>query len=291
MDKLSILTVLRQITAATSALILLALISVYGGKGVCFADSTPSGGSGSATTGSTPAASDATASSTVCTVSEVDDHVYQITIPGSGQMVTGCLPVDDTLQQINTSGSPFMLDMSPFFYGKTFSFTGKMTEFACYVVCSVDSNGKVVPDWDRRVIIAAKNLSGSPTASSSDTTLSSCGNIDVGDNAIVTGTNAKSGWVSIDTPVITVGSDPNDQHKVQLKGVNFWVNSGGTNWLSFAVSSASWDGTDEPVNTTLADDGNGHKVPTLTINNQSRLRFGLVSLFEPSLTQVPLPAK
>jgi len=148
-------------------------------------------------------------------VCEVGPGVYEFTILKAGTQI-GQIEAD--------AHAGLSLSMSPTYLSKKLVFTGSITNFV----------GAATGDKRSRTInVAALDYDiGKP----SPTPLASLGVIAVNKYGIVESDNAKSGWINW-AGSLTL-SDATTNKTIRLGDIDFWVNRGGENWLSFSVGWA-----------------------------------------------------
>jgi len=159
---------------------------------------------------------------------------------------------------------------------QTFTFSGDVKAFISAV--SPDRVGKVIEvaalDYD------ARTGEGTP--------LRALGKVVLSDKGIVEGSQAKSGWVNQSV----VGTYPNlvagKSVDLRLRGVSFWINEGGSNWIEFVVEKALLDGREVAVTTGIEGVASGGNRPYVVIDGKYRLVAMIAGLNSVSLGSVPL---
>jgi hypothetical protein len=96
--------------------------------------------------------------------------------------------------------------------------------------------------------------------------------VSINNRGIVTGDNAKSGWISINTSGQYIDKNTHQRVDLAINGVSFWVNRGGENWWNFSVQEVKVKGsqTGYPFITRIDRLGNGN-TPVLVINGRYEL--------------------
>jgi hypothetical protein len=110
------------------------------------------------------------------------------------------------------------------------------------------------------------------------TALSTLGPISLGNNGIVLGKKAKSGWVNFGHSGEYSGLVPGKTVTIELSGVSFWANDGGRNWLTFEVGSATLNGDDVDVKTGIERLASGGNRPWVLLSGKYRLVVSVVDL-------------
>jgi len=140
------------------------------------------------------------------------------------------------------------------------NFEGNMRLFVRSV--TADETGQIIaaanPDYDR------DTKQGSP--------LSAVGKVTLDEHGIVTGSNAKSGWVN----VATIGMYLDESGAIcelTLQGVSFWVDEGGKNWWDFEVGKVVRDRDKKELTFTagIQPSSRGDNLPFLLVDGRHKL--------------------
>lgn len=108
----------------------------------------------------------------------------------------------------------------------------------------------------------------------------------------VKGRDLRSGWVNIDMePQTIVNLLPDKPAAIELRGVTFWVNDDGANWLSFSIAGAKLNQQDVSVVSGIEKVGNDGGQPYMILDGKYKLVATLENLNSLSLRPVAMASE